>query len=152
MIRLKKVSAVCLSAAMILQSFSYTMSFAEEDAVKEMTTKVGDFTFTYIPDSPKKGECTLYSVSDSDEQDRIKRHNTLEIPEKLGDYTVTVVGEIYEPITKNYETDEVKLTTVKLSHSIRQISKLALTGNYIKLSYLCCTYKDEGVLLNDSKK
>ena len=131
MIKLKNVVAVCLSAAMLFQSFTFTTSFAEEDAVKEMTTKVGDFTFTYIPDLPKKGECTLSAVSDSGETNRIIDHGVLDIPEKLGGYTVTVLGKGLTPITVNMASDRVKLTTVKLPRTIREISSVSLDDIYV---------------------
>lgn len=128
---IKNAVSVCLSAAMIMQSFTFTIAFAELPNYLWRDVKVGDFTFRYMPDYPIDGECTISAVSDSDKQDRIKSHDTLEIPEMLDGYRVTVIGEKYKPITKNYETDEVKLTTAKLPHSIREINSVALDDMYV---------------------
>ena len=94
---LKSVVPLCLSAAMIVQfTPSYTVhgeAFAEDP----LETEVGDLTFRYIPDLPRKGECTLTSASDNSDDNTISSHDTLEIPGKLEGYTVTALGSDSKP-------------------------------------------------------
>ena len=111
---------------MIVQSSPSFTAHGEVFADDLLETRVGDLTFSYIPDLPGKGECTLAFVSESSDNVKISNHDTLIIPEKLGSYTVTALGYDYNSITRNAENAKVKLTTVKLPHSIREIHAYSL--------------------------
>lgn len=128
---LKSIVPVFLSAAMIVQSVPTFTAHGKTAADDLLETKVGDFTFRYIPDLPRKGECTLTSASDSSDKLTTSNHATLEIPEKLGSYTVTALGSDSNSITRNSENAGVKLTTIKLPHSIREIHSYSLHEDYI---------------------
>lgn len=116
---------------MIVQSVPTFTAHGKTAADDLLETKVGDFTFRYIPDLPRKGECTLTSASDSSDKLTTSNHATLEIPEKLGSYTVTALGSDSNSITRNSENAGVKLTTIKLPHSIREIHSYSLHEDYI---------------------
>lgn len=116
---------------MIVQLVPPFTAHSEAFADDMLETTVGDFTFRYIPDLPRKGECTLASASDSSDNITISNHDTLEIPEKLGSYTVTALGSDSNSITRNTENAKVRLTTIKLPHSIREIHAYSLHDDYI---------------------
>lgn len=128
---LKSIVSVCMSALMISELIPALTAHCEEQTDNILETKVGDFTFRYIPDFPRKGECTLKSASDSTDNFATLNHDTLIIPEKLGNYTVTALGVDSESITSNTKNAKVKLTTIKLPHTIREINPYALNDYYI---------------------
>lgn len=128
---LKSIVPVFLSAAMTVQLVPAFTAHGEVIADDMSEARIGDLTFRYVPDMPRKGECTLTSVSDSSDKLTIAKHAALEIPEKLGGYTVTALGADSEPIALNSEDEKVSLTTIKLPHSIREIHPYALNEDYI---------------------
>jgi hypothetical protein len=117
---------------MLFQSFTFTTSFAEDNEIKKITTVVGDFKYMYIPDTPKKGECTISFVSVTNTARSTEKHETLEIPEKLDGYTVTAIGDGRSVISGNDDLADVKLTTVKFPHTIREIGNRSLDGGLFK--------------------
>ena len=123
---LKSIVPFCLSAAMIVQLVPSFNAHGAALADDTLETRIGDFTFRYIPDLPRKGECTLTSASDSSDDFTISNHDTLEIPEKLGGYTVAALGSDSNSITVNSEDAKVRLTTIKLPHSLREIHTYSL--------------------------
>ena len=123
---LKSIVPFCLSAAMIVQPVPSFTAHGKDIDDDLLETSVGDLTFQYIPDLPRSGECTLASVSDSPDNITISQHDTLEIPEELGNYTVTALGTDSNAITRNPKDAEVRLTTIKLPHSIREIHSYSL--------------------------
>ena len=123
---LKSIVPVFLSAAMTVQLVPAFTAHGEVIADDMSEARIGDLTFRYVPDMPRKGECTLASASDSSDKLTIAKHAALEIPEKLGGYTVTALGADSEPIALNSEDEKVSLTTIKLPHSIREIHPYAL--------------------------
>ncbi|SEK35370.1 hypothetical protein SAMN02910353_00538 [Ruminococcus sp. YRD2003] len=137
---LKSIVPFCLSAALIVQSVPSFTAHGEVFADDLLVSRVGDLTFRYIPDLPRKGECTLASVSDSSDNITISSHDTLEIPEKLGRYTVTALGSDSNSITRNPENSKVKLTTVRLPHSIREIHAFSLHED--RIPFLDTVYID----------
>ena len=123
---LKSIVPFCLPAAMIVQLVPSFNAHGVALADDTLETRIGGFTFRYIPDLPRKGECTLTSASDSSDDFTISNHDTLEIPEKLGGYTVAALGSDSNSITVNSEDAKVRLTTIKLPHSLREIHTYSL--------------------------
>ncbi len=66
-------------------------------------------------------------VSDSDDVYTISHHDMLDIPEKLDGLTLTALGYREGGIAYNKDREEIKLTTIKLPHTIREIHGSALS-------------------------
>ena len=127
----KSIVSLCLSAVMLVQLVPDITAHGGTAETKLLEAKVGDFTFQYIPDLPRKGECTIRSASDNNDHLTTVNHTVLEIPEKLGSYTVTALGADTAPVTVNDENAKTKLTTVKLPHSIKEINTNSFHDFYL---------------------
>lgn len=120
---LKKAASLSIAAALFVQFNAFvpvpTVSAAGEETV------IGDLTYLYVPNSPSNGECTILSIYD-DEDKHVSQHDTVIIPESIGDYTVTAIGDDTQGVIISRKTDETPVTTIKLPNSIKEIHKRAL--------------------------
>lgn len=117
----KRIISMCLSAVMLIQLVPSSVSNGApiNDGFPE--TEIDGLTYVYVPDSPKEGECTIRYIYD-DPTLKMIHHSELEIPEKIDNYTVTALGSESNLIVNNPIDADVKLTTLKLPHSIRDIN------------------------------
>ena len=117
----KWIVSMCLSAVMLIQLVPSSVSDGApiNDGFPE--TEIDGLTYVYVPDSPKEGECTIRYIYD-DPTLKMIHHSELEIPEKIDNYTVTALGSESNLIVNNPIDADVKLTTLKLPHSIRDLN------------------------------
>ena len=135
----KKAAAMSLSAAMLMQFAALTPvpSVYAADTTKEAV--VDGLTYVYVPDSPNKNECTVQLIYD-DANKQVTKHDTVSIPEKIGNYTVTTLGSDDKSIMQSKNADSVHVTTIKLPHSIKNIHKNAMLD--VNLPLLQTLYVD----------
>lgn len=122
---IKKAAAMSVSAVMLMQftALAPVPSVYAADATKEAV--VDGLTYVYVPDSPSKNECTVQLIYD-DANKQVTKHDTVSIPEKIGNYTVTTLGSDDKSIMQSKNADSVHVTTIKLPHSIKNIHKNAM--------------------------
>ena len=122
---MKKASALSVSAMLLMQFTALAPAPAvyAADAAKEAV--IDGLTYVYVPDSPSKNECTLQLIYD-DANKQVTKHDTVSIPEKIGNYTVTTLGSDDKSIMQSKNADSVHVTTIKLPHSIKNIHKNAM--------------------------
>ena len=89
---MKKASALSVSAMLLMQFTALAPAPAvyAADATKEAV--VDGLTYVYVPDSPSKNECTIQLIYD-DANKHISKHDTVNVPEKIGNYTVAAIGD-----------------------------------------------------------
>ena len=79
----------------------------------------------YTPDLPGKNECTVQLVYD-DANKQVTKHSTVNIPEKIGNYTVTAIGDDKQGIVISRDLEPDHVETIKLPNTIKEIHKRAL--------------------------
>jgi len=129
---MKKASALSVSAMLLMQFTALAPAPAvyAADAAKEAV--IDGLTYVYVPDSPSKNECTLQLIYD-DANKQVTKHDTVSIPEKIGNYTVTTLGSDDKSIMQSKNADSVHVTTIKLPHSIKNIHKNAMLDSSLPL-------------------
>ena len=129
---MKNASALSVSAMLLMQFTALAPAPAvyAADAAKEAV--IDGLTYVYVPDSPSKNECTLQLIYD-DANKQVTKHDTVSIPEKIGNYTVTTLGSDDKSIMQSKNADSVHVTTIKLPHSIKNIHKNAMLDSSLPL-------------------
>ena len=130
MFLVKNTLAVCLSAAMILQIVP-TMD-AHSAQVSPNIETVDGLTYQYLPDTPEKGECSVISIYDDPDTKCVTSHSAVSIPEKLSDYTVTVIGVNDNPVACNDPDEHIPLSTIVFPNTLRELHKNAFHEDYTK--------------------
>ena len=134
---IKKTSALSVSAMLLMQFTALAPAPAvyAADATKE--TVIDGMTYVYVPDSPSKNECTVQLIYD-DANKQVTKHDTVSIPEKIGNYTVTAIGDDKQGIVISRNEDDVHVETIKLPNTIKEIHKRALVD--IDMPYFSTLY------------
>lgn len=145
---IKKTVALSVSAVMLMHVTAFSPIPAESvtDATKEVV--IDGLTYVYVPDSPGKNECTVQLVYD-DANKQVTKHDTIVIPEKIGDYTVTAIGDDKQGIVISRDINLTPVETIKLPNTIKEINKRALVDSdmphFTKLYVNISNLEDVGV-------
>ena len=123
---INKTAAVSVTAALVVQYGSMLPMPTATAAAAEKV--IGDLTYLYVPDSPSKGECTIQAIYD-DANKHISKHDTVIIPDKIGDYTVAAIGDDEQGIIISTKADKVQVTTIKLPNTLKEMHKRALADS-----------------------
>ena len=127
---IKKAASLAVSAAMLMQFTALAPIPAVSAAATE--TVIDGLTYVYVPDSPSKNECTIQLIYD-DANKEVTKHDTIAIPEKIGNYTVTALGVDDKFIVKSTNKDSVHVETIKLPNTIKEIHQNAMIDDAVPL-------------------
>ena len=120
---IKKTAFLAVSAAMLMQFTALTPIPVVSAAATE--TVIDGLTYVYVPDSPSKNECTIQLIYD-DANKHISKHDTVNVPEKIGNYTVAAIGDEKGGFIVSKKSDAVHVETIKLPNTIKAIHKHSL--------------------------
>ena len=121
----KRAGSILTAAAMIVQ-FTAVMPAPYAAAADTLSADIDGLTYIYVPDSPRKGECTVESIYDDSSTKHVIKHDTVVIPDKIKDYTVTAIGDDKQGVAISNDANKVHVETIKLPNTIKEIHKRAL--------------------------